>query len=104
MRPMTRVLGRLALSLLPLSMTPFIGFGLADGYINLGGGCKDILGLIPWILWSLAYFLFFIVFWRKKFTLIRTTAYAAAGATGILALLFFLLLFWQFGSLGLKAS
>jgi hypothetical protein len=99
---MGRILGRLALSLLPLALTPALGFLLAEGYVNLGGGCKDIIMLIPWIVWALAYFIGSLVFWWKGAPLLKTMGYAAAGATGFLVLLFVILLLFQARHLGLK--
>ncbi len=101
---MLRVLGRLTLSLLPLALTPIFGFLLAEGYVNLGGGCKDILALIPWIAWAFGYFLFSLLFWWKRVSIPKTMIYAAAGATGLLALIFVILLLFQAKFLGLKLS
>ena len=99
---MTRVLVRLGLSLFPLALTPAFGFLLAEGYVNLGGGCKDILMLIPWIVWALAYFVGSLVFWWKGAPIFRAVLSAAAWATGFLALLFVILLISQARYLGIK--
>jgi len=99
---MIRALGRLALSLLPLALTPAFGFLLAEGYVNLGGGCKDILALIPWIIWAFSYFLVSLACWWKQVPVLRTMLYVAAGATGFLGLLFVILLLFQARYLGIK--
>lgn len=99
---MGRILGRLALSLLPLALPPAFGFLLAEGYVNLGGGCKDILMLIPWIVWAVAYFVGSLVFWWKGAPILRAVLSAAVWATGFLALLFVILLISQARYLGLK--
>jgi hypothetical protein len=46
---------RILVALLPLLLTPVFGFLLADGYLNFGGGEKDILLVIPWTFGSLLY-------------------------------------------------
>lgn len=84
---MGRILTRLAVSLLPLALTPALGFLLAEGYVNLGGGCKDIFAVIPLLVWAFGYFIFSLVFWWKGAALLRAVLYAALGATGFLVLL-----------------
>lgn len=99
---MLRVLLRLFLSILPLAATPLLGFFIADGYLNFGGGEKDILLLIPWILWSLLYLIFFLASWWRKVSITRGLAYAVGGATGFLAFVYVILLVWFSGWLGVK--
>ncbi len=41
--------------LLPLSLTPLLMFTLAEGLLNVGGGEKDILLALPWMVWSLLF-------------------------------------------------
>ncbi len=101
---MGRILGRLGLSLLPLALTPGLGFLLAEGYVNLGAGCKDILALIPWVVWAFAFFICSLAFWQKGTPLLKTAGYAAAGATGFLVILWMVLLLSQVRYLGLKGS
>ena len=43
------------LALLPLLLTPALFFALAEGYPDLGGGEKDIVMVLPWLLWSLLF-------------------------------------------------
>lgn len=59
------VLRRIVLSVLPLALTPLFFLLLADGYVNLGGGEKDIIVLVPWVLWSLVYAIGCWIFWAK---------------------------------------
>ncbi|MDI6853752.1 MAG: hypothetical protein QME75_09150 [Deltaproteobacteria bacterium] len=99
---MSNILGRLGLGLLPLAMTPLLLWLTGEGYLNFGGGCKDILALIPWLIWALAFFICSMVLWRKGAPLLRAALYAAAGATGIMVLLFIILLATQAGLLGIK--
>ena len=60
-----QVVVRIALSLLPLALTPVLGHLLAQGYINRGGGEKDIIVLVPWLLWSLFFAISCWVLWRR---------------------------------------
>jgi hypothetical protein len=62
---MLRVILRVVISLLPLGLTPVLGRLIAQGYINLGGGEKDIVILLPWLLWSLLFAFSSWVFWRR---------------------------------------
>ena len=101
---MGRILGRLALSLMPLALTPGLGFLLAEGYVNLGAGCKDILALIPWLVWAFAYFIGSLVFWWKGTSVRRAVLYAAIWATGFMALMWVILLLSQAGHFGSKGS
>lgn len=73
---MLKVFGRLGLSLLPLALTPVLGFLLAEGYVNLGAGCKDIFALIPWVVWAFGYFIASLALRRKEKPLLRTAVYA----------------------------
>jgi hypothetical protein len=101
---MGRILGRLALGLLPLALTPALGFLLAEGYVNLGGGCKDIFAVIPLLVWAFAYFIGSLVFWWKGASVRRAVWYAAIWATGFMALMWVILLLSQVMYLGLKGS
>jgi hypothetical protein len=78
---------RIVACLAPLVFTPVWGFLIAEGYLDFGGGCKDIILLIPWVLWSLVYSVCFILLWIKKYPPAELIAYSAAVATGVLALL-----------------
>lgn len=99
---MGHILLHLALSILPLALTPLLGFLIADGYLNFGGGEKDLLLLIPWILWSLLYLIFFLASWWRKTCITRGLAYSVGGATGVLAIVYVILLVWFSGWLGVK--
>jgi len=78
-----KFLTRLAACLLPLALTPLWIFLISEGYLNFGGGCKDIILVIPWFLWSLVYSSFFIVFWIKGRTFRRLITNSILGASGV---------------------
>ena len=85
-------LTKIAICLLPLALTPLWGFLISEGYLNLGGGCKDIILLIPWFLWSLLYSVFFIVFWIRGRLFGQLIAYSIAGASGVIVLVWIIML------------
>ena len=89
-----RFLTKMAICLLPLALTPFWGFLISEGYLNFGGGCKDIILLIPWLLWSLVYFLFFIVLSVRGRPFGQLIAYSVAGASGVIVLVWIIMLFF----------
>ena len=73
-----------------------------EGYVNFGGGEKDLLILIPWILWSLIYLAIFIVIWCKRMPLLRGVVYSTAGATTLLGLIWGGMFLWFSGLLGIS--
>ena len=102
-----KFLTKIAVCLLPLALTPLLGFLISEGYLNLGGGCKDIILLIPWLLWSLVYSLFFIVLWIRGRSFGRLIAYSIAGASGVIVLVWIIMLsfpVWTGLSTGLLQS
>lgn len=88
------VLLRLSFGLLPLALTPLLLYLIGGGYLNFGGGCKDVILILPWLLWSLAFLVVSLIFWWRRVALGRTQAYAAGGATGVLLLTYGMLLLW----------
>lgn len=99
---MSRIFLRLGLSLLPLGLTPLMVHLIGHGYLNFGGGCKDVVIIIPWMLWSLIYLIISLVCWRKQWSIAKAMAYSVSGATGMLVLLFLVLLVGSSAWLGLK--
>ncbi len=95
---------RLILSIAPLVLTTPLGYLIAEGYLNFGGGEKDLLLLIPWMVWSVVYFVLFLIFWKRKFSIQKGCGYAAGGATGVLALIYVVMLVWSVGILGMSNS
>ena len=92
------VAARLVLALLPLVLTPGFGYLLAEGLLDLGGGEKDLVLLLPWALWSLLYAICSFVLWRRKWSLGRSVLWSAVAATaGVLAAALLLALTGQLG-------
>jgi len=92
----------LIVSLLPLALTPVLGYLLAQGYINLGGGEKDILVLLPWMVWSLVFAVSSWVFWRRGYSIVRSSWRSAlVGLAGLAILGVTLTILGQLGIGGL---
>ena len=90
------------LCIIPLALTPPLAFLLAEGYLDFGGGEKDLLLLLPWTVWSLFYTFIFIILWVKRKNVIRSVYYAAGGSTGLMILIWIGLYIFSFAQLGIK--
>ena len=91
---MAKWLGRFGLCLGPLALSPLLLFLIADGYLNFGGGEKDIILMLPWAFWSLVYAIVFAVGWARKLPLRRVLSYAAGSATVLVVVAWAGLLLW----------
>lgn len=89
---------RLLTAAFPLALTPLLFWLLAEGYLNLGGGEKDILLTVPWLLWSLAFLIGALWNWHKRLPLARALGWAAVVATGLLLVLGLVIFFISFRS------
>ncbi len=65
---------RLTTALLPLVLTPALASAINRGLLNFGGGEKDIILVVPWVLWSAAYATAALVYWRRRAGLARSLA------------------------------
>jgi len=84
--------------LLPLAATPLLLHGLASGRLDLGGGEKDLVWLLPWALWSAAFAASGFVLWRRGWPFARSLARSLL--VGVAALLVATLVLAAFGQLG----
>jgi hypothetical protein len=75
---MKNALIRIIIGIFPLALTPLLAFLISDGYLNFGGGEKDIILLIPWVIWSFLFLILFIITWIKKFSMKKSLIYSAA--------------------------
>lgn len=78
---------RIGTALAPLIATPVLVKAIADGSLNFGGGEKDIVLVIPWMIWSIAFAVFALVNWRRHIGLRQSLVRAVAWATGGMMLL-----------------
>lgn len=90
------------LCLLPLALTPFWIFLIAEGYLNFGGGEKDLLLVIPWIVWSMLFLMIGVVAWVRGLSWKRGLAWSAGGATAIFAGAWIFLFIWSADLLGVR--
>ncbi len=97
-------LGKLLLCMLPPALTPLWAYLIAESYLNFGGGCKDLVLLLPWALWSALYSLAFIVGWIKRLPTLRILAWSVGTATGLIILVWVIMVIWYSPYLGMKTS
>lgn len=91
-------------ALVPLALTPVIFWLLADGYVNLGGGEKDIIAVFPWALWSIFYAVAFAVATRRRHKFGATLLRAVGWATGLILLMWIILYLTLSDWLGISGS
>ena len=54
------------LALIPLLLTPAVFYLLAEGMLDFGGGEKDIILTLPWLIWSVVFaFSAFVFIYRR---------------------------------------
>lgn len=93
---------RAGLCLLPLAMTPVWVYLIADGYLNFGGGEKDLFLVIPWIVWSGIFLLISVAAWVRGLPWKRGLVWSAAAATAILVVAWTGLFLFASGLLGVR--
>jgi len=71
---MNRMMTKVIVILTPLLMTPLMAYLLSEGIIGFGGGEKDVLLLIPYIIWSVIYLIAGILFRKKSIRLMSLLA------------------------------
>ena len=96
----TNALGKLILCLVPLALTPLWLFLISESYLNFGGGDKDVVLLIPWVLWATLYLVFFVVAWSRRLETKTILRWSVGGATAVLAVVWAILFVWFSGLLG----
>lgn len=75
---------RVVIALLPLVSVPLLVLLIADGYLDFGGGEKDILLVLPWALWSLLFAASSLWLWARGWPLSRSVARSAiVGLAGV---------------------
>ena len=84
---------RLLLAVAPLLLSVLLAWLLMDGKLNLSGGEKDIVLVVPFLLWSLIFLCCFLILWWRRFALNRSLALSASIAT-VLVVIAALMLFW----------
>ncbi|HUE83555.1 MAG TPA: hypothetical protein VMM84_15730 [Pyrinomonadaceae bacterium] len=89
---------RIAIALLPLMFTPAIVHLIASGHFDLGGGEKDLVVVLPWLLWSFIFAITSLILWRRGWPVVRSTVWSTfAGLSGLLVTAVFLAFLGQLG-------
>jgi hypothetical protein len=70
-------ISHIGLALIPIGITPGLVYVLAEGWIDFGGGEKDILLAFPYLLWALFFFVASVVLIIKRWPIRRWTMRAA---------------------------
>ena len=83
---------QLIVALGPLLLTPLLGFLLAEGVLNLGGGEKDIIWAFVWAAWSMLFAIASMVLIWRRWPMSRWVVRAGLVATGGLLGLWLLVL------------
>jgi hypothetical protein len=89
---------RLAVALLPLALAPLFVYLIGNDWISFGGGEKDLVLVVPWLLWSILFALASFVLWFRRWTLVRSTIWSAVfGIAGLVVTAMVLAFFGQLG-------
>ena len=81
---MPRILQAATASVPLLVMTPALVYSLAEGVLDLGGGEKDVLLALPWLIWSLVFWLCSLVLIYRRWPVGRWVLRSALVSTGAL--------------------
>ena len=80
-------IGQVIVALGPLLLTPLLGFLLAEGVLNLGGGEKDVIWVFFWGAWSMLFAIASMVLiwrsWPMSKWVIRAGLVATGGMLGL---------------------
>jgi hypothetical protein len=90
---------KLLLAFVPLLLTVIFAWLVMDGYLNFGGGEKEIILAVPLLIWSLVYLCCYLVLWWRRISLGRSMAVSSGLATGFVVIAWVVL----FGVLWLKS-
>ena len=98
---MIAALTRLIVAFLPLACAPVLVHLLAEGFIGFGGGEKDLVLVLPWLLWSLIFAVSCLVLWARRWPVVRSAIWSAGvGLAGVLMAAAALMVFGQLGVAG----
>lgn len=78
-------------SIVPLALTPLLVWTISEGYVDLGGGEKDLIMVLPWMVWSVFFAGAFLIASRKGHSIGASSLRAAGWATGLIVCLWLLL-------------
>jgi hypothetical protein len=90
---------RASLALAPLGLTPVLFWVLGSGAVDLGGGEKDLVWILPWLLWSTTFAISMVATWLRGRSPGRSIA--AAALAGFVVLVVVAVLLAGLGQLGI---
>ncbi len=88
MNPITRKLVQIIVAIAPLLFTPLLFYALSEGLLNLGGGEKDVLWMIPWGIWGVVFLVSAILFMRKSRSTLSWLGYTLTASIALMVMLF----------------
>ena len=92
---------RIAIALFPLALAPVLVRLVVDGQIDPGGGEKDLVWVLVWILWSVLFAISSFQLWRRRWSVARSVVRSAlVGIVGVFLAAILLALFGQLGVAG----
>ena len=77
----------IVLAAVPLLIAPVLFFALAEGWLDFGGGEKDILIALPYALWALIFFVVSLILVVRGWPLRRWAGRAALLSVGTVLIL-----------------
>jgi len=78
-----RIIGKLFVAFTPLVLTCLVAWLTMEGHLNLGGGCKDAFIVLPLLIWSLVFFVCYLVLWWRGSTFRRLVVTSSVVATAV---------------------
>jgi hypothetical protein len=57
---------RIMTAFAPLLLTPVLGWAINNGTLNFGGGEKDVILLVPWLVWAIGFATAALVYWWRQ--------------------------------------
>ncbi len=63
---------RVVIALFPLALVPVFVRLIATGKLDFGGGEKDLVWVVPWLLWSLIFTVSSFILWYRGWSLWRS--------------------------------
>lgn len=89
---------RVIAALFPLALAPVLVILIANGELDLGGGEKDLVWILPWLLWSIIFAVSSFILWYRGWPFWRSsTRSAVAGLGGLVITALILATFGQLG-------
>ena len=77
---------KLLFAITPLLRTILFAGLVMEGHFTFGGGEKDVLLVVPLLLWSFAYLFCYLVLWWRRAAIKRAIAQSAGVATALVAI------------------